>query len=105
MKPRGFALRRKLSIGNGWAAKKGSPTKPTYAELCRAIQTLTDDLVLQRDVLFDDFTNAVGQYRDESDRLAIAELDAKICGYKDLLGRAGYRRPKTGMPARPNRSE
>lgn len=77
-------------IGNGWAGRTGSPTRPTYEELCRAIQALTDDLVLQRDVLFDDWTNTAGEYRDESDRLAIAELDAEISGYNDLLRRARY---------------
>lgn len=88
MKSRVFALRSKLSIGNGWAGQTESAVKPTYEELCRAIQTLTDDLVVQRDVLFDDWTNSVGEYRDESDRLAIAELDAQIREYKDLLRRA-----------------
>ena len=90
MKSRGFALRRRLSIGNGWTERAASPTKPTYEELCAAIEALTDDLVLRRDVLYDDWTNSAGGFRDESDRLEIAELDAEISQYNDLLRRAKH---------------
>ena len=98
MKSRGFALRRKLSIGNGWAGRSPNPTKPTYEELCGAIRALTDDLVRRRDVLYDDWTNAAGEFRDESDRAELAELDAEISEYNDLLRRARHR-PADGEDA------
>lgn len=88
MKLLGDSLRSRLSLGNGLGRRSAVLTKPTYEELCRAIQALTDDLVLQRDVLCDDWTNTAGEFRDESDKAAIAELDAEIREYHDLLRRA-----------------
>ncbi|MCY3622649.1 MAG: hypothetical protein OXH68_13180 [Gammaproteobacteria bacterium] len=80
-----------LNLGPDSEVVGDSEIKPTYEELCRAIEALTDNLVLERNVLYDDWTNTAGEFRDKSDKMAIDELDAEIREYRDLLRRAMHR--------------
>ena len=62
--------------------------RPSYEELCAALEELVAERTLERRVLYEDWTRGSGRFADESDRRAIGRMDAELARYRDLLRRA-----------------
>ena len=66
----------------------GRQARPSYEDLCKAIEELVEERALERRILYEDWTAQTGDFADESDRQAIERMDLDLARYRELLHRA-----------------